>query len=234
MAIGSGFHHQAAANERHSPYHQEFADAAARTADATVYVAEDLYKKAFQIDTNEEFVLTSINPTTWTKVADSAGTAGTSISAHEQAIDPHPGYVQETLLDGLIATYLDRHHVAQDVPANNNTTSPVAYITGSFNLAHAAQYMVLANYIWSMNSAATDILIELRIDGNVVGPTHRHEPQDTAGAGPYGTDQRYPATLAELVTLTAGAHTFELFFSASTINDNAALYRCDIFVERYI
>jgi len=53
----------------HTPYRQVFASEAARLADATVYVALDLHKKALQLDTMEEYVLTAIGPTTWTPVA---------------------------------------------------------------------------------------------------------------------------------------------------------------------
>jgi hypothetical protein len=51
--------------ERHAPYRQIFANAAARLADATVYVADDLYKTAYQSDTSEVYVLTDISPV-WT------------------------------------------------------------------------------------------------------------------------------------------------------------------------
>lgn len=148
--------------------------------------------------------------------------------------DDHPQYLLVSNLDAAITAYLDRHHVAQDTAANNNTTTMTSFMTGTFVLAHSASYRVISNYIWSMNSPGTDILVELRIDGVTIGPTQRHEPQDTAGAGPFGTDQRYPASLMELMFLSAGSHTFELFFAASTTNDDAAIYRGDIFVERYL
>jgi len=44
------------------PYLQVFADEAARVADATSYSASDLYKKALQLDTLQEFVLTVTTP----------------------------------------------------------------------------------------------------------------------------------------------------------------------------
>ena len=162
--------------------------------------------------------------------ADPVGTAAAAITSHENATNPHPQYLTEDLL----IEYLDRHHVANDTEAVNQTTALQQYISGSFELAHDASYRVMANYVWSMNSISTDLLVELRIDGNVVGIPQRHEPQDVAGVGSFGTDQRYPASIMELVTLTAGVHTFEIFWAGSTTNDGAALYRADIFVERYI
>lgn len=59
-------HRNAVGDLIHTPYRQVFADDAARAADNTVYNVGDLHKKAYQVDTNTEFVLTAIGPTTWT------------------------------------------------------------------------------------------------------------------------------------------------------------------------
>jgi hypothetical protein len=65
--MATNTHSELIPEEVHAPYRQIFANAAARTGDATVYdVANDLYKKAYQLDTGEEYVLTGIGPTVWT------------------------------------------------------------------------------------------------------------------------------------------------------------------------
>lgn len=51
---------------RHPPFRQVFANAAARTGDATTYPTEELYAMALQLDTMKVYVLTAISPTTWT------------------------------------------------------------------------------------------------------------------------------------------------------------------------
>jgi len=56
----------------HTPYRQVFADETARLADATVYVAADLNKKALQVDANTEYRLSAITPT-WTAVGGMSG-----------------------------------------------------------------------------------------------------------------------------------------------------------------
>lgn len=53
------------AANRHPPFRQVFADAAARTGDATVYTTTDLYSLALQLDTMKVYILTAITPT-WT------------------------------------------------------------------------------------------------------------------------------------------------------------------------
>ncbi len=61
-------HRNAVGDLIHVPFRQVFADAAARTADATVYTVGDLRKKAYQVDTNTEYVLTGFSPTVWSAV----------------------------------------------------------------------------------------------------------------------------------------------------------------------
>jgi tetrahydromethanopterin S-methyltransferase subunit B len=63
--MATNTHGNLTGDEVHVPYRQVFADAAARTGDATTYDSDDLYKKALQLDTLKEYVLTSISPTTW-------------------------------------------------------------------------------------------------------------------------------------------------------------------------
>ena len=56
----------------HVPYRQVFANDGERTGDSGPYTAADLYKKAYQVDSNAEYVLTAITPT-WTAVGGGGG-----------------------------------------------------------------------------------------------------------------------------------------------------------------
>lgn len=58
-------HKNLSAANRHPPFRQVFADAAARTADATMYPTEELYTMALQLDTMKVYILTALTPT-WT------------------------------------------------------------------------------------------------------------------------------------------------------------------------
>jgi hypothetical protein len=64
------YHDQYLPEDAHGPYRQLFANAAARTADATVYSAQDVASriKALQLDTLREYVLTVDTPV-WTPVS---------------------------------------------------------------------------------------------------------------------------------------------------------------------
>ncbi len=63
-------HKNLTAANRHPPFRQVFANAAARTGDATVYPDAELYQLALQLDTMKLYVLTDVDPTTWTAVTD--------------------------------------------------------------------------------------------------------------------------------------------------------------------
>ena len=71
--MGTNTHANLVDTERHSPYRQIFANAAARTGDTATYTSDDLFKSAYQVSTSEDYVLTSISPTTWTIVTVSGG-----------------------------------------------------------------------------------------------------------------------------------------------------------------
>lgn len=70
-----GLHANVTGADIHSPFRQEFANAAARTGDATTYVAADVGKFAVQLDDNTLWRLSSFSPTTWTQVAVGSGSS---------------------------------------------------------------------------------------------------------------------------------------------------------------
>lgn len=76
--MSSGLHSSLSGLEIHTPYRQVFANAAARTGDATVYTIVDLYKVALQVDTGQEYYLSSYSPTVWTALAIGSGEANTA------------------------------------------------------------------------------------------------------------------------------------------------------------
>jgi hypothetical protein len=81
--MGTNRHAYLTDTELHIPYIKTFADAAARTGDATTYITTDLYKKAIQLDTMVEYVLTGIDPTVWTELPNGGDTLATSLGAQE-------------------------------------------------------------------------------------------------------------------------------------------------------
>lgn len=167
--------------------------------------------------------------------ADPAGAATTAIAAHVALADPHTQYVETVDFNTLLAAYLDRHSAVNTTPAENDTTTFANFINASFTLAHAATYIVTATYYWSHDDGATDFVARLTYDGaNVNTQQHTQEPQDTAGAGPFGTNQRHIATLRAIIAGTAASHVFALQWAGSAANDSAAIYEATLTVERWI
>lgn len=82
-------HRNASGDLIHTPYRQIFANAAARTGDTTVYTIGDLYKKALQVDTQQEYVLTSVGPTVWTATAGGGGSVTHASTTGQTANDHH-------------------------------------------------------------------------------------------------------------------------------------------------
>lgn len=71
--MATNVHSQLTGDEIHTPYIKTFANESARNLDASTstYTTADLYKKALQIDTKAEYILTAVTPSTvWTAVAD--------------------------------------------------------------------------------------------------------------------------------------------------------------------
>lgn len=69
--MATNVHSQLTGDEIHTPYIKTFANDLARTGDASTYTSSDLYKKALQIDTGVEYILTAVTPV-WTAVADAS------------------------------------------------------------------------------------------------------------------------------------------------------------------
>jgi hypothetical protein len=75
------------AAERHPPYRKIFADDAARTGDSDEYTSDDLYATAYQVDTQQVYVLTAIDPV-WTPIAGGSGGTDTWLVPSEYYVDP--------------------------------------------------------------------------------------------------------------------------------------------------
>ena len=163
-------------------------------------------------------------------------TSAAALTAHVGAANPHSQYPLTTDLDGLFAAYLDRHHFENEADLPNNTTTFADYIKEDVVLAHVAKYKIVVTFTWSMNSGATDFQARLQVDGIEIDDAIRWEPQDVGGAGDFGTDQRYKGILEGFyINDTAGAtRDIDFDFNATTTNDNAAIYRANLSVERYI
>lgn len=141
------------------------------------------------------------------------------------------------LIDGKRVAVVPNYFSRNLTINSNQTTTLLTHNTLTVTPSISGNYKVDVNYIWSHNSGGTDFISELRQD-NATLVRQRHEPQDTAGTGvtsvrldnganlDTGTDQRYPAMMTDIVTLTKGVqYDFTFVFAGSTTFDIPAVYR---------
>jgi hypothetical protein len=125
----------------------------------------------------------------------------------------------------------------------NQTTTLENFMTLTTNIPVAGNYKVDWSYVWSLNSTSQDFIAEMRVGGVTIWE-HQEEPKDSAGTGitlpiigggstNTGTDQRYNNSMQEVVNLPAGNIDIELFFAASGTNQEAAIYRGRISIEKW-
>jgi len=127
-------------------------------------------------------------------------------------------------------------------PVGTQGTALVSAMSVDVDVPTAGLYKVSWSYEWSLNVATSDFVGTLLV-GNDVVMTHRQEPQDIAGVGEVitnldggtlntGTDQRQQHSGFALVDLPVGVETVDLQFANSIANNEAAIYRAYLIVER--
>ncbi|KPJ88742.1 MAG: hypothetical protein AMS18_13180 [Gemmatimonas sp. SG8_17] len=108
-------------------------------------------------------------------------------------------------------------------PANNilTATFPATYLTLTTPNVPAGDYLLEWYYVWAYDAANTDFVARINQDSAAaLFGFHRQRPRDVAGGGEpdaipgAGTDQRHQASGRQVVTLTAGVHTFALEYAA--------------------
>jgi hypothetical protein len=117
-------------------------------------------------------------------------------------------------------------------PANNilTATFPATYLTLTTPNVPAGDYLLEWYYVWAYDASNTDFVARINQDSAAaLFGFHRQRPRDSAGgANPdaipgSGTDQRYQAAGRQVVTLTAGVHTFALEYAAGLAGVTASI-----------
>ena len=124
----------------------------------------------------------------------------------------------------------------------NETTTRETYLTNTFTLPVAGDYLVNVVMQYSHDSTTVNFQANVEIGAADI-PFVRHEPQDSAGAGVAapttggvadntGTDQRFTGVFEELVVGVSGDLTVALTWDSQTAGVEAAIYRATIGVKR--
>ena len=171
--------------------------------------------------------------------ADPAGTAAALISAHEAAADPHPVYITPAELPALIAAYNDNQsfEFAGFVVGSQTENDFMPRFSQVVTFAHVGSaYLFKIPFLFSMNSATTDIRVRAEVDNVATTAEIRAELQDSAGADGgtgSGTDQRYARVLLFEFTPTSTTHTIDLEFAASTGGVSPTIYETALYLGRH-
>ena len=126
----------------------------------------------------------------------------------------------------------------QDLTVSTQTTTTYqTKLSGNFpsNLPNTAQYLVMTNYQWNLDSTGRDFNSRLRIN-NVEIFQHRQEPKDAAGNfGSTGTDQRYCFTNVRILQGTQlSGDPFILEWRTQTNNIEASIWNASIVMWRIL
>lgn len=126
----------------------------------------------------------------------------------------------------------------------NQTTTYAEFLSLSTNIPATGFYEITWSFSWSLNTAADDFISRLQINGVDAIPEMRTEPKDAAGGGILcdnvaggaqintGTNQIIYTTRSVIFNLSAGVTTFDLDFTSSVANLEAAIYNASIRVRR--
>jgi len=132
----------------------------------------------------------------------------------------------------------------EDVPQINDNVANQVYLSNTFNLPEAGDYIVSANFTYSHDSSTNDFIGNLNIAGTDTQVV-RHEPQDSAGIGivvenqadnineTTGTDQRF--TVYKEVVLrgqAAGDLPVNINWNTSANGVESSIYNAVIRVKR--
>ncbi len=208
--MSTGLHANLDNVEIHKPFRQEFANATARTSDATVYTSADINKIAVQLDTDALYRLSSIGPTVWTLI--SPDTAGVNDHGGLTGLgdDDHTQYLTEARHDALPAD--NPHSVTKAQVGLSNVTddSQLKRAGADFTSFAAKATPIAADTLLIEDSAAADAKKKVTIGslppkdgadhGNLTGLADDDHTQ-------YLTEARHDALAADnphSVTFTQG------------------------------
>ena len=137
--------------------------------------------------------------------------------------------------------------VDKDTTVLNTTTSSdpgSLQHTFTFSVGVDGDYMVHAHYRWSMNDDEDDSFIgRLRLDGSLIGlndngRNHQQTPHEAGGSDGgtgSGTNQRFLATIEDIVTINQAGnpHTLELYASGEN-SETKTIYDSLFVIRRFL
>jgi hypothetical protein len=127
------------------------------------------------------------------------------------------------------ASFTDYSNIDTTTISTFSTTGVVHSNLVVNGLDNAKTYIVDCFFIWSHNATNSDAFFEFRnLASNILSERLVIEPKDSSGAGPGGTNQRFPAYATGEVQPTAGSIHLDLFFGTGSAGDQTTVYEAVI------
>lgn len=91
----------------------------------------------------------------------------------------------------------------------------------TLSVTNGGTFLIAWHYVWSYDDANSDFRgrVQLNDSTDLMVPEHRQEPNDVAGAGAGGTDQRHVVTGFAAAVLGAGSHTIDIDYTPSSSSE---------------
>lgn len=160
----------------------------------------------------------------------------------DEAVIERPG--DQVYKTNVLDLGLYRAFARTTTPGLIRSTSFFDYLVLDAEVPEAGDYEVHWSGLWSYDSASTDIIIRLVVNG-VTQWEFRKEPKDSAGTGIVvdrldttgtrntGTDQREDFGGHDVFGLPAGPNEIKIEFAGSDSSPEATLYQAVITLRRF-
>ena len=126
----------------------------------------------------------------------------------------------------------------------NQSTAFAQFTRLSKVVATAGKYKLSWSYTWSLNDTTQDFIARVQQNDTTDLMNHRQEPKDSGGTGIVldvvgggtvntGTDQVHQESGFILIDLTPGSYDFDLDWTSSVVDLEAAIYQGYLTLERH-
>lgn len=157
-----------------------------------------------------------LSPTGPTGPTGSSGATGSTGPQSTGATGP----IGPTGSTGPTSIFGTEYQFAESAGLSTTSMTPPSYmnkLTLTTPSIPAGDYKISVYYNWSYDSLSTDFIARVQLDTSITIFSHQAEPKDT------GADQLYGFSGFDNATLTAGVHTLDLEFAASSAGGTARI-----------
>jgi len=134
-------------------------------------------------------------------------------------------------IDGIIngrryGNWINNNYDENNTPATTTSTTPQLIHTFNFSVPHAAEYMIDAEFDWLAEKKDKAHITRIDLDSTPI-----HEFEQYMGGEDDNADTNIPSSKRRRHTLTAGAHTLEMYLSSGEAGKEVIINDSTFIVE---